>query len=158
MRRIIIGFDVDAEGDPIALLDCGHPQHVRHRPPFVNRPWVITEEGRRGMLGQRLDCVRCERFELPEHFVAYKRTPQFTEDTLPAGLRRDHTTRTGIWARIVVTDGRLRYVVEALDTDVELDTNNGGVVVPEVSHRVEPTGSVRFFVEFYRAPGRTGQR
>ncbi|HEU4616560.1 MAG TPA: DUF3565 domain-containing protein [Gammaproteobacteria bacterium] len=152
MQRPIVGFDVDAEGDPIALLGCGHPQHVRHRPPFINRPWVATEEGRRAMLGQPLNCVRCERFELPAHFVAYKRTPELTESTVPAGLRRDHTTKEGVWAKIVVLEGRLRYVVESLGTDVELDAERPGIVVPEVPHRVEPLGQVRFFVEFYRAP------
>jgi tellurite resistance-related uncharacterized protein len=152
VQRSIVDFGIDAEGDPIALLECGHPQHVRHRPPFINRPWVASEEGRRSMLGQKLNCVRCESFELPEHFVAYKRTPAFTEHTLPEGLRRNHTTKAGVWAKIVVVEGRLRYAVEALNTDVELDAGRIGVVVPQVPHRVEPVGSVRFFVEFYRAP------
>jgi tellurite resistance-related uncharacterized protein len=152
MQRSIVGFGADSDGDPIALLECGHPQHVRHRPPFINRPWVMTAEGRRAMLGQKLNCVRCEHFELPLHFVAYRRTADFTEQTLPAGLRRDHTTKAGIWAKIIVIEGRLRYVVETLNTDIELDASRIGIVVPEVPHRVEPARGVRFFVEFYRAP------
>lgn len=31
--RRIVGFDRDEEGDWVALLECGHRQHVRHRPP-----------------------------------------------------------------------------------------------------------------------------
>lgn len=152
MQRSIVGFGVDAEGDPIALLDCGHPQHVRHRPPFVNRPWVTTEEGRRGMLGEKLDCVRCERFELPDHFVAFERTPELTEQTLPPAWLRGHTTGSGVWAKIVVSEGRLRYTVDMLKTVVELGPDRIGIVVPEVPHRIEPVGNVRFFVELYRAP------
>ena len=45
MQRAITGFATDAAGDPIALLSCGHPQHVRHRPPFFERPWVTSEAG-----------------------------------------------------------------------------------------------------------------
>ncbi len=104
------------------------------------------------MLGSCLDCVRCDRFELPESFVAYKRTPEFDETTVPAGLRRDHSTKVGVWARVVVLSGRLRYCVDALNTDVELSQDRTGIVVPEVLHHVEPIGAVRFYVEFYRTP------
>ena len=63
MKRTIAGFHPDEAGDWVADLDCGHGQHVRHRPPFVNRPWVTTESGREAMLGTTLDCVRCDRME-----------------------------------------------------------------------------------------------
>ena len=48
------------EGHWRALLDCGHPQHVRHDPPLVTRAWVLTEEGRASRLGLELDCKRCD--------------------------------------------------------------------------------------------------
>jgi len=51
-----------------------------------------------------------------------------------------------------VEEGRLRYRVSSLNVEVELSPDNGGVVIPEVLHNVEPRGPVRFFVEFYRAP------
>lgn len=152
MERPIIGFERDADGDWVALLNCGHPQHVRHRPPFTNRPWVTSEEGRGAQLGERLNCLRCDRFELPAHFVPYKRTPVFTERSVPAGLRKDHSTKAGVWAQIVVTAGKLRYRVEAMATEMDLSSGQPGIVVPEVLHYVEPLGMVRFFVEFYRAP------
>jgi Protein of unknown function (DUF3565) len=60
MQRRIVGFGLDEEGDRYAVLDCGHRQHVRHRPPFFNRPWTLTEEGRNRMLGQTLSCVLCD--------------------------------------------------------------------------------------------------
>lgn len=151
MERPIIAFGHDSEGEPIAILNCGHPQHVRHNPPFINRPWVASEEGRNGMIGQMLNCVRCENFELPAHFVPYKRTPIFTEESVPAALRNDHSTKTGVWGKIIVEEGRLRYRVGPLDVDAELSPDNSGIVIPEVLHSVEPLGPVRFFVEFYRA-------
>lgn len=59
MERRIVDFGVDEAGDRYAVLECGHRQHVRHRPPFINRPWTETEEGRRSMLGRMLPCARC---------------------------------------------------------------------------------------------------
>jgi tellurite methyltransferase len=152
MDRAMVGFTTDVDGHWIALLECGHRQHVRHDPPLVERVWVTTEEGRRGRLGQHLDCVRCDAFELPEHFVAYKRTADFTEATIPAALRKDHATKAGVWARIVVADGRLRYCVEALKRTFELVPGTDGIVLPAVTHHVEPIGAVRFHVEFLHAP------
>ena len=152
MERTITGFKFDDEGDPVAILSCGHLQHVRHNPPFINRPWVTTGEGRNSMLGKTLNCVRCDKFELPDSFIAYKRTPVFTEESLPAALRKDHSTRTGVWAKIIVEEGKVRYRVPALEADMELSPDKIGIVVPEVLHNVEPLGAIRFFVEFYKAP------
>jgi len=154
MERTITAFGVDNEGDPIAILDCGHPQHVRHKPPFINRPWVLSEEGRDGMIGKVLNCVRCDNLEMPDSFIAYKRTSEFSEQSLPNALRNDHSTKAGVWGKIQVVEGKLRYRVPTLGVQMELSMDKIGIVVPEVLHSVEPLGSVRFFVEFYRAPDR----
>jgi hypothetical protein len=58
--RTIIGFHQDKRGDWVADLACGHTQHVRHNPPWLERPWVLRGEGRRRFLGHELDCVVCE--------------------------------------------------------------------------------------------------
>jgi hypothetical protein len=56
---VIIGFHQDEQGDWVADLSCGHTQHVRHRPPWTLRPWVVQEEGRRRHLGAILMCKKC---------------------------------------------------------------------------------------------------
>ena len=88
---------------------------------------------------------------MPPGLVPYRRTPIFTEATLPAGLRRRHQTKAGVWGLIVVVEGRLRF--RRLDPFVEttLDPAAPAVVAPEEPHEVEPIGPVRFFVEFYAA-------
>lgn len=59
MKRRIVGFHKDERNDWVADLECGHAQHVRHRPPWINRPWVVTAEGRRGRIGAKLNCKKC---------------------------------------------------------------------------------------------------
>jgi tellurite methyltransferase len=152
MERPITAFSTDEHGDWVAILNCGHPQHVRHRPPFINRAWTTTEQGRQSKLGQMLKCVRCDRLELPKRLIPYQHIPVFTEQSVPARLQQGHSTKAGVWAKIVVTEGKLRYYVDGLDVDIELSPNRNGIVVPEVPHRVEPLGRVRFFLEFYRSP------
>ncbi len=89
---------------------------------------------------------------LPAGLVAYKRTAIFDESTMPAGLRRGHRTKDGVWGLIRVLDGRLRYrILEPLSEEI-LDSERYGVVWPAQSHEVEPIGAVRFFVEFYAEP------
>jgi hypothetical protein len=55
MQQAIVGFHLDEENHWVAELACGHGQHVRHDPPWQNRPWVLTEQGRREKLGAMLD-------------------------------------------------------------------------------------------------------
>ena len=57
--RRIVGFHQDAERHWVAELECGHTQHVRHEPPLVSRPWVLTEAGRTRHLGTTLACRLC---------------------------------------------------------------------------------------------------
>jgi hypothetical protein len=56
----MVGFEQDEHGDWVALLECGHRQHVRHRPPWQERPWVTSEEGRRTQVGSPLECPFCD--------------------------------------------------------------------------------------------------
>ncbi len=60
MRRRITGFYEDIEGYFVAMLECGHEQHVRHKPPLVERPWVLTAEGRASMVGVEIECRACD--------------------------------------------------------------------------------------------------
>lgn len=60
MKQRILAFNQDDLGDWVVELSCGHTRHVRHRPPWQNRPWVLTNEGREAMIGEMLSCGLCE--------------------------------------------------------------------------------------------------
>jgi tellurite methyltransferase len=151
MQRLITGFHQDEAGDWVAELDCFHNQHTRHKPPFFNRPWVETQAGRQSMLGTQLDCVRCDALEFPDGVVEYKRTPVFTQDSIPAGLLKDHNTKAGVWGLILVEEGALLYtVLEPAERSMLIQAGERGVVVPLMKHKVQAQGNVRFCVAFHR--------
>ncbi|MFT5113471.1 MAG: hypothetical protein ACI8P9_002802 [Parasphingorhabdus sp.] len=60
MKRPIVGYHQDEESHWVAKLECGHNQHVRHSPPFINRPWVLTAPSRQAMKGTELNCKKCD--------------------------------------------------------------------------------------------------
>lgn len=61
MKQAIVGYHQDEEQHWVARLRCGHNQHVRHQPPFISRPWVISQSGRDKMLGFQLNCKKCDQ-------------------------------------------------------------------------------------------------
>jgi tellurite resistance-related uncharacterized protein len=101
---------------------------------------------------------------LPSDLVLYRRTPEFTELTVPEGLLRAHSTKAGAWGLstkagawglIHVLGSRLAYpITDPRRTASEVILAPGrdpGGVEPTILHEVEPLGAVRFFVEFLRA-------
>ena len=160
MERSITGYHHDDAGEWVAELACGHNQHVRHRPPFQLRAWVLDADGRRARLGSPLDCPLCDRCEVPEALRRVRTSAVWDERTIPAALRRTHRVAPGTWGRIVVHAGRLRFAA-ATDpsTEVEVAADSTQGIPPDVMHEVEPLGAVRFSVEFFavdRRPGGAG--
>lgn len=64
MQQAIVGFHIDEENHWVADLACGHTQHVRHDPPWQNRPWVLTEQGRKEKLGVMFECKSVMNWDL----------------------------------------------------------------------------------------------
>lgn len=86
----------------------------------------------------------------PGGLIAYKRTPEFTQDTVPAGLLRAHSTKAGVWAKIHVIDGKLLFRDLADGTEQLLEQGEHSLIFPQSEHEVAPVGKTRFFVEFHR--------
>lgn len=60
MNQKITDYLKDMEDHWVAKLSCGHVQHVRHDPPWMEREWVLTAEGRESRIGVELNCVVCD--------------------------------------------------------------------------------------------------
>jgi len=61
MKVTITGFHQDEESHWVADLACGHTRHFRHNPPWQEREWVTTPQGRKQYLGSELDCKECDQ-------------------------------------------------------------------------------------------------
>jgi tellurite resistance-related uncharacterized protein len=81
--------------------------------------------------------------------MPYKTTAVFDENTLPAGLRKEHRTKPGVWGLIRVLDGRLRYRILDPASETILDPDHPGLVFPDQPHCVEPLGVMQMQVEFF---------
>lgn len=155
MIRTIDGFHCDDEGDWVAELSCLHSQHVRHRPPFWDRPWVTTVEGRRGRVGTEIDCPLCDRAEIPEGLELVRTAGPFDETTLPAALQRAHRVAERTWGRVRVLDGRVGFTMATTPaTDSALHAGDSQPIPPAVEHALLLTGAVTVEVDFLVRPQR----
>lgn len=154
MLRSITGFHVDDEGDWVAELSCLHGQHVRHRPPFQERPWVVTAAGRYERVGSELDCPLCDRAELPAGLVVVRTAGPFTAETVPTGLRQRHRVAAGTWGCVRVLDGTVGFAMET-DRLIErrLVAGDRQPLPPGVAHRLVLDGPVTVAVDFLVAAG-----
>ncbi|MEC7277490.1 MAG: DUF1971 domain-containing protein [Bdellovibrionota bacterium] len=88
--------------------------------------------------------------EIPQNAKVYKQTDVFDEKTVPKALLKEHSTKTNVWGKIVILEGRLIYSIPSTKEQFELTVSKFGVVEPEVKHLVKPLGKVKFYVEFYK--------
>jgi tellurite methyltransferase len=154
--RTITAWTEDDVGDWVAHLSCLHRQHVRHAPPFRDRPWVLDAEGRAEHLGTDLDCPLCDRAELPDDLEVV-RTARFDDRSLPAGLRRDHHVAAGVWGRLRVLRGSARFTMAtAPPVDRVVVAGESQPIPPGVPHAVQPDPSTELEVDFLRRPPPNG--
>lgn len=60
MRQTITGFHQDEHQEWVAELSCGHQQHMRHNPPWQERAWVESQDGREAHAGTPIECRPCD--------------------------------------------------------------------------------------------------
>ena len=148
--RGIVGFAVDSVGDWVALLECHHLQHMRHRPPWRSVPWVEDAAERERRLGTTMNCPLCDRCEVPDGLTLLRTTAVWDARTMPEALRRSHRVASGIWGCLHVEVGSLRFVASTDPiTDVTVESDRAQGIPPAVDHHIEPQGSTRFAIEFW---------
>lgn len=82
----------------------------------------------------------------------YRSTPVFDETTLPAALRKEHTTKAGVWGVIRVLEGRLKLTYLAPPSEVVLEAGQHAIVQPQQPHFVEALGPMKMQVDFHDQP------
>jgi tellurite methyltransferase len=157
VQRAMSGYHRDLKDDWVAELSCGHSQHIRHRPPFQLREWVLNAKGRHDRLGSLLDCPLCDRAELPDGLELVRTSPEWNERTIPAGLKQTHRMAAGTWGSIKVHDGNLRFTART-EPELHLIVRAGSTqaIPPEVEHEVQALDRVCFSIDILSVPeGRT---
>ena len=150
MQRSIVGFHQDEDGDWVADLSCLHTQHLRHRPPFQERAWVLDDSERAARIGAELGCPLCDRAEMPDGLVRARTAGPFDEDTVPAGLRTWHRVADATWGCLCVLEGSLTITFDlAAPLEIRLEEAARQPIPPGVRHLVTLEGPARFAVEFY---------
>ena len=81
--------------------------------------------------------------------AAYRSTPIFDANTLPAALRADHRTKAGTWGVINVLEGELRLTIIEPPEVQCLMPGRPGLVKPGQTHFVTPIGAMRMRVDFH---------
>jgi tellurite methyltransferase len=151
--RTIANYHLDDDGDWVGELSCGHNQHLRHRPPFQPREWVVQPAGREDRLGSAIDCPLCDRAEMPEGLMHLGQGPVWDETNIPNGLRRSHRVAAGHWGLINVLEGRLRFTAQSTPPiEVVLGSGMTQALPPEIPHEVEALGHVRFEIMWFAKP------
>ena len=84
--------------------------------------------------------------------MPYRSTPVFDESSLPAALRSRHNTKAGVWGVIRVIEGRLKLRYLDPVSELVLDPDRPGLILPQQPHEVEPLGPMRMQVDFYDQP------
>jgi len=89
--------------------------------------------------------------DIPADVHKYAESPIFTENTVPEKLTTLHDTKSGVWGRLCVLDGRLKYIIPGppLLSSI-IKAGDIGIIRPEELHRVEMIGPVKFKIEFCR--------
>ena len=82
----------------------------------------------------------------------YRSTPVFDETTLPAALRARHTTKAGVWGIVRVLEGKVKLTYLEPPSEILLDSDSAGLLLPHEPHFVEPLGAMKMRVDFYNEP------
>ncbi|WP_428944970.1 DUF1971 domain-containing protein [Pantoea sp. FN060301] len=99
------------------------------------------------------------RLTIPAHFVHTRATPFWDKNTAPKALFTHHNTKKGVYGRLSVMQGTVKYFgfpdAESTTPDLELVINAGsfGISPPQKWHRIELlTEDTLFNIDFFAEP------
>lgn len=150
MNKGIVGFHIDDQGDWVADLECGHAQHVRHNPPWVNRPWVLEVEGRKRALGTLLDCLKCNMPRIPSEAQQIACSAMLTQQAISEKDADLQYNDADTWVKVVVHEGELIYQQIADKTiGYVIDSEFAAVIAPGERFVLREKGRVRYQLFYY---------
>ena len=88
--------------------------------------------------------------KLPEGLVPAGSSLEFTQDTVPEALQKEHALGPGHWGVLHVFAGSVRFVDLATGKESEISAPDHAVIQPEAPHRLRLTGPVQCRIDFFR--------
>lgn len=88
--------------------------------------------------------------QIPVGATVVRRTPTFTNDSVPPALLRKH--HTTVWAQLLVFTGEVGFVEDETGWSTVATASAPVVIVPNRKHHVEPSEEASFAVQFYDEP------
>ncbi len=95
--------------------------------------------------------VMLKNTQLPEDVTKYRETKRFNLTTVPKGFLKNHSTKEGVWGRLVVCSGSVTYQDIETAERRRVEADGFQVIEPQAVHFIEPSAEAEFFVEFYRS-------
>jgi len=90
---------------------------------------------------------------LPKELEKYSETKVFNEQTVPAKLKSEHSTKPGVWGKLVVLTGTVDYVTPGTQNELQcVRPGQTAIIEPTVVHFVRLSEDATFKVEFFKAP------
>lgn len=92
---------------------------------------------------------------IPTDFVNYKSTPVFTPENIPKMFLHLHNTRAGVYGKINVINGSLKFYGfaerrGAIEKEIVIGQDESAISPPEYWHKVEfMSDDTSFRVDFY---------
>ena len=87
---------------------------------------------------------------LPFQLVPTGASLEFTGDTLPEALQKEHALGEGRWGILRVLEGSLVFVDLASGDEQTVEAPSRVVITPQRPHRVRVSGPVRCRIDFLR--------
>lgn len=99
---------------------------------------------------------------IPTNYQHIRSTPFWNKDTAPAALFHHHNTKAGVFGRLSVMQGAVKYFgfaderAQAPDREVVIEAGSFGISPPQKWHRIELlTEDTVFNIDFFADPDET---
>ena len=89
--------------------------------------------------------------DLPDGLTYVRSTKLFDHDSVPVGLLHAHRIAAGVWGRLVVKSGEIRFTFEN-NEDGPITVKAGGhlAIPPMTPHHISVSESATFLIEFHQ--------
>ncbi len=80
----------------------------------------------------------------------YKKTPIFNAKNVPKAILDRHNTKEGIWGKLVVVSGTLKFIDLEKGSEFILGKGQFQIIEPTKWHRLELIDNPEFYIEFFK--------